>query len=284
LAGWQEKRLQALGPGSDERDRLLVDAELATDYLVIEDVASAEPLVDSIRAQSPGLAAIILEQGCRMPGQETRSFSIGKWIDWEDKESSPGSALRWILIVKEPIGFDSATQERIEARLQQYEMQYASQPTVLKALGDLWLKRGAIGRAIEVYRQALVGAPDDVGLLNNLACLIAEKTGHAEESLPMIDRAMEIGGRQPYLIDSKGYILTIAGRHADAIPFFEEAAKRGTDPRAWLHWYMALKETGRGNEATAILRRVDVEAMRRLHLTEAEQRELDAIPVQTVSQ
>ncbi|MFN7730512.1 MAG: tetratricopeptide repeat protein [Pirellula sp.] len=277
LEAWREERLRSLGPRSGDGDRLVVDGELAINYLMIDDVVAAQPLIDSIRVQAPALAARLLEQGCRMPGSESRRFSIGKWMDWEDQEPDPRRALPWILTVRGAMAFDAQTQQRIDARLQRYAIQYESQPLILRALGDLWLERDAVDKAIAMYRKALVVEPNDIALLNNVACLVAEATGSAEEAMPMIDRAIELGGRLPELIDSKGYILTIAGRHEEAVPYFEDAAKRGTDPRAGLHWYMALKRSGRAEEAMRVGLRIDAESFKGLHLSAEEKRELEQL-------
>jgi tetratricopeptide (TPR) repeat protein len=173
--------------------------------------------------------------------------------------------------------YESEPLRKADALLLQIQAQHESNKAFLMSIGDMWLERKAIDRAIDAYRKVLVVDPSNLIAMNNIACLVAEETGRTEESLEIIDKALEIGGRNPFLLDSKGHILAIAGRHADSIPLFEEAATKGSDPRAWLHLFTALKKSGRDQDAIKIRSKIDVEAMSRLHLSAEEQREIDSL-------
>jgi tetratricopeptide (TPR) repeat protein len=147
----------------------------------------------------------------------------------------------------------------------------------LMAMGDMWLDRKIIGGAIDTYRKVLELDPSNAIVLNNIACLTAEETGLTDESLTLIDKAIEIAGRTADMLDSKGHILVIAGRHAEAIPFFEEASSKGSDPRILLHLYSALKNSGKVEDAARLRRKIDLDGVRRLHLSPEELKEVEII-------
>ncbi|MFN7732508.1 MAG: tetratricopeptide repeat protein [Pirellula sp.] len=276
LEQWKSRRISMLGENMSDEDKSTIDAELAVAFIDLEDFASADKQLDALAESSSQKALEATTAACSSQNLASRSYALGRLTELLKTRSSAenGIQLMRLLTSRE---YESEPLRKADALLLQLQAQYESNKAFLMSIGDMWLERKAIDRAIDAYRKVLVVDPSNLIAMNNIACLVAEETGRTEESLEIIDKALEIGGRNPFLLDSKGHILAIAGRHADSIPLFEEAATKGTDPRAWLHLYTALKKSGRNEDAIKIRSKIDVEAMSRLHLSAEEQREIDSL-------
>jgi predicted Zn-dependent protease len=116
--------------------------------------------------------------------------------------------------------------------------------------------------AVDLFRQVVKLAPNNVLALNNLATLLGEVSGAHDEAIRTIDRAIQIAGRRPALLDTKGTILLLQGRHADAVECLAEAvAGEAKDPRYYFH--LAAARYKSGDEAGA---QADLAASRELKL------------------
>jgi tetratricopeptide (TPR) repeat protein len=108
--------------------------------------------------------------------------------------------------------------------------------------------------AIALYRQALTAEPQYVEALNNLATLLGEQPGHAQEALEFIDRAVSLAGPQGWLLETRGEILLGAGRVEEALPLVVEAASSAQpDPRVLLHLAKAYCMAGKLDQARKAL-------------------------------
>lgn len=97
----------------------------------------------------------------------------------------------------------------------------------------------------ELSRRALRVDPRNVVTLNNLATILGERRDRAEEALQLIDRALDIAGVQPALLDTKGTILLTLDRADEALPLLESAASAlNPDPRFRLHLALAYHKVG----------------------------------------
>jgi hypothetical protein len=77
------------------------------------------------------------------------------------------------------------------------------------------------------------------------------------------------------LLDTKGVILLLANRPAEAVPILEIAASGSQDPRLVFHLYIALKRSGRDQEASRLRDRIDPDQLKKSLLTPDDQRELE---------
>ncbi|MFO0817944.1 MAG: hypothetical protein U1A77_08385 [Pirellulales bacterium] len=97
----------------------------------------------------------------------------------------------------------------------------------------------------ELSRRALRVDPRNVVTLNNLATILGERRDRAEEALQLIDRALDIAGAQPALLDTKATILLTLDRADEALPLLESAASApNPDPRFRLHLALAYHKVG----------------------------------------
>ena len=103
------------------------------------------------------------------------------------------------------------------------------------------------------WKRVLEIQPNHVVALNNLATLLAEQPGKGDEAVRFADRAIELKGPQPGLLDTKGTALLYAGKSGEAAAILADAvSSRNPDPRYYLHLAAAcdrLGESGRAREA-----------------------------------
>jgi Flp pilus assembly protein TadD len=110
--------------------------------------------------------------------------------------------------------------------------------------------------AIALLRKVVTINPRSVPALNNLAMMLGDIPAQRSEALRLIDQALEIGGRNPSLLDTKGAILIYSGRAREAIPLLEQAAgDPQTDPRHHFHLALAYRDVGRLEDARRYLQR-----------------------------
>jgi Flp pilus assembly protein TadD len=94
-----------------------------------------------------------------------------------------------------------------------------------------------------------------VAALNNLAMLLAERPADRAEALRLVDLAIEIVGKDPGLLDTKGAILVYSSRPAEALPLLLSATRgESADPRHHLHLAVAYRDLGQLDEAKAQLK------------------------------
>lgn len=146
--------------------------------------------------------------------------------------------------------------ERAEPLLQQALAAYADVPELLGAVADLRLVQERLEEACQLYRRIVDLQPNNVQALNNLALALAEQPSHETEALQFLDRAIEITGDQPNLLDSKGSVLLALGRVREAIALFSAAVSAANpDPRFYFHLALGHYRAGdlvRAREALAV--------------------------------
>jgi tetratricopeptide (TPR) repeat protein len=230
-----------------------------------EDSSSLNILATLMRVEDQRLRStaieLLLEQGAAAGLQSPRAVSIG-------------------ILLARTIGLrklSAGIMEKIDLFLTGVQSSNPKELALQRTLADYWLIQNRTTRAIESFRTVIAMTPEDPIAINNLACLLGESVEGCKEALVLIDRAIELLGVTPDLLDSKGSILMRSGDLQSAVTMFETAAEKGRDPRIILHWYIALKRLNRLDEAKEIHSRIDRERLRRVPLTEEEEREIAAL-------
>jgi tetratricopeptide (TPR) repeat protein len=117
------------------------------------------------------------------------------------------------------------------------------------------LMQGKHDDAAALYRKILAANPRFVPALNNLAMLLAEQPAQQLEALRLIDKAIEIVGKDPGLMDTKGAILVYSGKSAEAVPLLVSATRDdNADPRHHFHLAVAYRDQGKLDEAKTQLK------------------------------
>ena len=141
----------------------------------------------------------------------------------------------------------------------------------------MYVTRNESEQAIDLFRRILKFAPKNTVALNNLATLLAERPNRHAEALEYIDRAMNIAGRNPTLLDTQGTILLNAGKYQEAVACLEEATAGGpADSRYYFHLALAYQQAGQNDHARDSLRLSRERGLDKAILTEGDRAQLAA--------
>ncbi len=120
--------------------------------------------------------------------------------------------------------------KQLEGVLAMPNLNKADKETALRYGGSLYLQakgKPDVQKAYQCYLQLLDLAPNDLTSLNNMACLLAEQYTPArpDEALKYSKRAYDImqktNSREPLIMDTHGWLLTLAGQVDDGIALLE---------------------------------------------------------------
>ena len=137
----------------------------------------------------------------------------------------------------------------------------------LVSMGDFFLAKKATSEALVCYKLIVEKEPKNPAALNNLANILIEiSPENAKEALEYIDKAVEILPDNSVLLDTKGTVLILLKRYDEAAQALSVATKKGGDPRSALHWYMALINAGKTEEAEKVKLRIDKKTLRDVYL------------------
>src|SRR5258708_9045011 len=87
---------------------------------------------------------------------------------------------------------------------------------------------GRLREAEALYRQVLAQNPNHVDALHMLGAL-AHQTGHPQDALKLIDRAIKLQPFAPHYLLNRGVVLEALGRPDEAIAAYQAAAKLRPD-------------------------------------------------------
>ena len=121
-------------------------------------------------------------------------------------------------------------------------------------LANAHKERGDIGSARRELERVLALAPDNARALEQLGWLLARQ-GRPEEGIPLLERALEKGAREPKeVLYRLGLLEGEAQRWPEAVARFQEAAQLDAAfTMAHVHLARCLAEAGRLDEARAAL-------------------------------
>ncbi|HEX7446071.1 MAG TPA: tetratricopeptide repeat protein [Pirellulales bacterium] len=104
--------------------------------------------------------------------------------------------------------------------------------------------------AVRLLRQMLALDPKNVASLNNMALLLSQRPDTRREALEYIERALQIGGMQAELLDTKGWVLLQQQEVDEAASLFKDAlALSPTSARHRFHLALSLQYLGKTDDA-----------------------------------
>jgi tetratricopeptide (TPR) repeat protein len=107
-----------------------------------------------------------------------------------------------------------------------------------------------------LYRKVLQASSENLEALNNLAWLLAFEGGKDREALELIDRAIEIAGSHPSLLDTRAVVYLQMGKPEQAIGDLREALTLNPQkPLLYVHLARAHQMSHRQEEARKALQR-----------------------------
>ncbi len=184
-----------------------------------------------------------------------------------DTSAKPALVMTFALILGRATAGDLAT---AEPYLKKALETHKDQPALLANMANIRVRQEKAGDAIELYRQILAIDPKNVEVLNNLATMLAEQpeSEKRKEALEFVDRAINLAGPQPGLLDTKGMILYFIGKPDLALAALEEAVQTPSpDPRCWLHLAVVREKLGQLDQARAALKQARAGDLERQLLT-----------------
>ena len=141
------------------------------------------------------------------------------------------------------------------ATLQQWQAKFGNDPRYARALAAAYIDTRDYAVAIREHELLLEAAPNDAGLINNLAWLY-EETGDSR-ALATAERAYRLKPGAPEVMDTLGWILVQRGDAARGLTLLREAhARSSVDAGIRYHLAVALARLGRKTEAVSQLREV----------------------------
>jgi tetratricopeptide (TPR) repeat protein len=155
---------------------------------------------------------------------------------WDEGRCSPeavGAVSVGLLGVMKPAPTDAQVRA-LEQRLQAAIGKKPTSTVLLMHLATLYDKRGQYDQAVETYQKVLQREKSNVVALNNLAWLLALRSGDAHKALDHINTAIKGMGRRADLLDTRALVQLALNRPDQAQVDLEEAIK---DTPSAVHLY-----------------------------------------------
>jgi tetratricopeptide (TPR) repeat protein len=221
-------------------------------YMSLQNFAGAERWYRSLYAEVPAQYPLVIGALTRQ-GKVRDAIDVALKMGETDTTVQPALALAGTLVEGSPTAADF---ERAEPMLTAAHQKHETDARLSYALGLVRLVQGKTQESTELFRKTVAANPKFVPALNNLAMMLAESSTDRAEALRLIDQAIEIAGKMPELLDTKGAILLYGGRSGEAAPLLEIAARDSTaDPRHFFHLAVAYHDQGKKAEAKTQLQK-----------------------------
>ncbi len=186
-------------------------------------------------------------------GRTREAIELCQKAAQSDNSARPAMTLAGVLVAGKSTADDF---QLAEATLAKAVTDHKDDANLLSAVANVRVIQQRIDDAAGLYRQVLTLKPMNVAALNNLATILAEakQPAQRQEALKHIERAIQIVGPQPGLLDTKGMILVFEGKPEEAVPLLQEATTgAGSDPRFYFHLAVAYDQAGEAEKARAAL-------------------------------
>ena len=171
-----------------------------------------------------------------------------------DDSSRPALAVAAILTTGQATKHDL---ESAEPYLKKAAEKHKDQAVLQASLAGIYVLMGQPKKAIEQYRENLKQQPKDVTTLSDLATVLAEQPDEEsrKEALELVERAIELAGPQPNLLDTKGMALFYDGKPERAEIALQAAAQSpNPDPRYCFHYAVVCAKLGKLDLARTALK------------------------------
>jgi tetratricopeptide (TPR) repeat protein len=130
---------------------------------------------------------------------------------------------------------------------------------------------------LDAYRAMLRASPANFLFLNNMAWTLSEHLDRPKEALARADEAIKRAGALPYILDTRGVILTRLDRIDDALADLEAAARDLPTGPVYFHLARAYQKKGKPDDARKYRDLAKKAGLTRDQLQGAERAEWDAV-------
>jgi len=237
-------------------------------FEVIEDKEGSDRTFDAILDHNPQIAKTYLNTLLRHDISLLRNAALRRTINSIDELSFTSIDTSVLLSIVSTLQFD---QEKVDALVgilrKKLDEPQEIDMLVLVSMGDFLLSKRATPEALAVYKRIVEKEPKNPTALNNIANILIETSpDNAQEALGYIERAVAILPNNAVLLDTQGTVLIMLKRYEEAAQALSVATKAGGDPRSALHWYIALINAGKTEEAEKVKPMIDRKSLRDVYL------------------
>ena len=196
-------------------------------------------------AQEMTLAAFFARQG-RI--RESLDVIQRNWSSAKPEVLSP------VLLIVIRSGLTTPEQNQQVETLLKAAMTKHNRPTpLLIAMADFYAMQGQYAEAEKFYREVIAKNPNNPIAMNNLGVVMALKGDQLEESLRLVDRAIEIAGPFAAMLDSRASVYIAMQQPDKVLADLELAVADDPTPVRLFHQARAYHLAGRKTEAAAAL-------------------------------
>lgn len=139
---------------------------------------------------------------------------------------------------------------------------FSDSAELLDAMGTWQLMQSRLPEAVSFYEMAEKLDPKRRRTLNNLAMALSEMSGKKQDSLMWIEKAIQIYGRDPDLLDTLGQVYFRNGRFKEALDTLIEASSRKEDVTFRIHLaqvHLAREDLSAAKEQWEIIKQSNTE-------------------------
>ncbi len=210
------------------------------------------------RLQKPGgeiygpLAISIAKQG-----RIQEAVTLCKEAAKTDDSARPAITIGEIIATGRATPDDLKEAKAEEPYLKKAMEKHADQPALRDCLASIYVLLDQPEQAIEQYRAILKLQPKNAVTLSDLATVLAEQPNDEsrKEALDCVERAIELVGPQPALLDTKGMALFYDGKPERAEIALQAAAQSpNPDPRYCFHYAVVCADLGNLDRARTALK------------------------------
>jgi predicted Zn-dependent protease len=151
---------------------------------------------------------------------------------------------------------DDAQCRRVEAWVEADMRKQPDKALFALALANLRDLEGKVQEAEKAYRSVLRHDPGNLIALNNLAALLAFRGEQGAEALAYIEKAIELAGPLPGLLDTRAIVYLSQGQGQRAARDLEEVVGVEPSPTSYLRLARAYSLVGDSREARVAIRKV----------------------------
>jgi tetratricopeptide (TPR) repeat protein len=248
-------------------------------FEVIEDKEGSDRTFDAILDHNPQIAKTYLNTLLRHDISRLRNAALRRTINSIDELNFTPVDTSVLLSVVSTLYFD---QEEVDALVgilkKKLEEPEDIDMLVLVSMGQFLLSKKATPEALAVYMKIVEKEPENPTALNNIANILIETSpDNAQKALGYIERAVAILPNNAVLLDTQGTVLIMLKRYEEAAQALSVATKAGGDPRSALHWYIALINAGKTQEAEKVKPMIDRKSLRDVYLLREDKAALDKL-------
>lgn len=144
--------------------------------------------------------------------------------------------------------------DRARDRLQTLTKQYPDDLDLVYELAMLYEKSGNLPDMERLLRSLMLAKPDDPHAYNALGYSFADHNIRLPEAVELINKALELSPKDPFIMDSLAWAQFRSGNIAEALRLLKGAFKERPDPEIAAHLGEVLWTSNQQVEATQIFR------------------------------